>query len=75
MFWEIWFCFWTNGRLADSESGAPGCFTGVSSDIQNDLIVGIDSIIDGQIVQEIKNCTFLSIQINEATEMFLQKKN
>ena len=35
--------------------------------IQNDLIVCIDSIIEDQIVQEIKNCTFLSIQIDEAT--------
>ena len=58
-----------HGRLADSERGAPGCFTGVSSDIQNDLIVCIDSIIEDQIVQEIKNCTFLSIQIDEATDV------
>ena len=49
--------------------GAPGCFTDVSSDIQNDLIVCIDSIIEHQIVQEIKNCTFLSIQIDEATDV------
>ena len=56
-----------HGRLTDSERSAPGCFTGVSSDIQNDLIVCIDSMIVDQIVQEIKNCTFLSIQIDEAT--------
>ena len=58
-----------HGRLADSEGGTPGCFTGVSSDIQNDLIFCIDSIIEDQIVQEIKNCTFLSIQIDEATDV------
>ena len=56
-----------HGRLTDSERSAPGCFTGASSDIQNDLIVCIDSMIVDQIVQEIKNCTFLSIQIDEAT--------
>ena len=32
-----------------------------------DLIFCIDSIIEDQIVQEIKNCTFLSTQIDEAT--------
>ena len=58
-----------HGRLADSERRAPGCFTGVSSDIQNDLIVCIVSIIEDQIVQEIKNCAFLSIQIDEATDV------
>ena len=58
-----------HGRLADSERGAPSCFTGVSSHIQNDIIVCIDSIIEDQIVQEIKNCTFLSIQIDEATDV------
>ena len=49
-----------HGRLVDSERGAAGSFTGVSSDIQNDLICCIDSIIEDQIVQEIKNCTFIS---------------
>ena len=33
------------------------------------LSVYIDSIIEDQIVQEIKNCTFLSIQIDEATDL------
>lgn len=58
-----------HGRLAYSEGGAAGSFTGVSSDIQNDLICCIDSIIEDQIVQEIKNCTFISIQIDEATDV------
>ena len=36
---------------------------------KNDLICCIDSIIEDQIVQEIKNCTFISIQIDEATDV------
>ena len=49
-------------RLAISEGGHAGVFTGVSPDIQNDLIECIDSVIQDQIDKEIEECTFLSIQ-------------
>ena len=40
-----------------------GVFTGVYSEIQNDLIECIDSFIQDQIDKEIENCRFLSIQV------------
>ena len=43
-----------HGRLVDSERGAAGSFTVVSSDIQNDLICCIDSIIEDLIFHH--NC-------------------
>jgi hypothetical protein len=58
-----------HGRLADSERVHTGVFTGVSSDIQNDLIECIDSIIQDQIEKEIKECSFLSIQVDETTDV------
>ncbi|XP_065070326.1 uncharacterized protein LOC135695262 [Rhopilema esculentum] len=59
-----------HGRLADHERGniQGGVFTGVSPDTQNDLIECIDSVIQDQIDREIEQCTFLSIQIDEATD-------
>ena len=44
-----------------------GVFTGVYSEIQNDLIECIDSVIQDQIDKEIENCRFLSIQVDETT--------
>ena len=41
----------------------------MSSDIQNDLIECIDGVIQDQINHEIDNCNFLSIQIDEATDI------
>ena len=45
-----------------------GAFTGVSSEIQNNLIECIDSVIQDQIDNEIENCRFLSIQVDETTD-------
>ncbi len=58
-----------HGRLAAFETGNAGDFTGVSADIQNDLIECIDSVIQDQIDKEILDCTFLSIQIDETTDV------
>ena len=44
-------------------------FTGVYSEIQNDLIECIDSIIQDQIDKEIENCRFLSIPVDETTDV------
>ena len=38
------------------------------------MICCIDSIIEDQIVQEIKNYTFISIQIDEATDVSTKEK-
>ena len=58
-----------HGRLEAFERGHVGSFTGVSADIQNDLIECIDSVIQDQIDTEIQNCTFLSIQLDETTDV------
>ena len=59
-----------HGRLADSErASGGGVFTGVSADIQNDLIECIDMIIQDQIDKEIQECTFLTIQVDETTDV------
>ena len=39
--------------------------TGVSSDVQNDLIACLDDIIQGEIDKEISECQFISIQCEE----------
>ena len=57
------------GRLAAFETGNAGVVTGVSADIQNDLIECIDSVVQDQIDKEIEDCTFLSIQIDETTDV------
>ena len=44
-----------------------GVFTGVYSEIQNDLIECIDSVIQDRIDKEIENCRFLSIQVDGTT--------
>ena len=46
-----------------------GVFTGVYSEIQNDLIECIDSVIQDRVDKEIENCRFLSIQVNETTDV------
>ena len=46
-----------------------GVFTDVYSEIQNDLIECIDSVIQDQIDKEIENCRFLSIQVDETTDV------
>ncbi len=59
-------------RLAEPERGGPrggGHFTGVSPDIQNDLINCLDSVIDDEIVKKIDGCTFLSVQVYETSDV------
>ncbi|XP_028403153.1 uncharacterized protein LOC114525891 [Dendronephthya gigantea] len=56
-----------HGRLA--ESGRGGRFTGVSPEIQNDLINCIDSVIDDVIMKEIDDCTFISVQVDETSDV------
>ena len=58
-----------HGRLAESSLRGGGWFTGVSPDIQNDLINCLDMIIEDDILKEMDNCTFLSIQVDEATDV------
>ena len=48
-------------KVAESERGSAGVFTGVSGNTQNDLIECIDSLIQDQINEEIQLCTFLSV--------------
>ena len=58
-----------HGRLAESEGGGDSWFTGVSSDTQNDLIHCLDAVIEDRIVQELSDCTFLSVQVNQTTDV------
>ncbi|CAB4024838.1 zinc finger MYM-type 1-like [Paramuricea clavata] len=61
-----------HGRLAESERGGVGGgrFTGVSPEIQNDLINCLDSIIEDEIFKEINNdCTFMSVQVDETSDV------
>ena len=58
-----------NKELTEDERVHSGVFTGVSSEIQNDLIECIDSVIQHQIYKEIENCRFLSIQVDETTDV------
>ena len=39
------------------------------SEMQNDLIECIDYVIQYQIDEEVQQCTFLSVQINETTDV------
>ena len=58
-----------HGKVAESEGGNAGVFTGVSGDTQNDLIECIDSVIQDQIDEEVQQCTFLSVQVDETTDV------
>ena len=58
-----------HGRLAESERGRDGRFTGVSPEIQNDIINCLDSIIDDEIMKEIDDCSFLSVQVDETSDV------
>jgi hypothetical protein len=58
-----------HGRLAESERGGGGRFTGVSPEIQNDSINCLDSVIDDEILKEINDCTFMSVQVDEASDV------
>ena len=65
-------------ELTEGERVHSGVFIGVSSEIQNDLIEWIDSVIQDQIDKESENCRFLGIQVDgtndgstkEASETF-----
>ena len=46
-----------------------GVFTGVSPEVQNDLIECIDSVIQDQIDTEVRQCQFFCIQIDETTDI------
>ncbi|XP_046858656.1 uncharacterized protein LOC124452108 [Xenia sp. Carnegie-2017] len=58
------------GRLQGTERvDEGGVFTGVSADVQNDLIECIDSVIQDQIDDEMKECQFFGIQVDETTDV------
>ena len=56
-------------ELAENERSHLSVFTGVSPEIQNDLIDCINSVIDDQVRKEIMDCTFVSIQADETTDV------
>ena len=60
-----------HGRLEDSQRGPEGggTFTGVSSDIQNDIIESVDLVIQDEIDKEIAECNFVSIQVDETADI------
>ena len=58
-----------HGRLAESERVGDRCFTGISPKIQNDLISCLDSIIDGEVMKEINVQCFLSVQVDETSDV------
>ena len=60
-----------HGKLEDLQRGAKGgeAFTGVSSDIQNDIIESVDLVIQGEIDKEIAECNFVSIQVDETVDI------
>ena len=59
-----------HGRLRAAERpDSGGVFTGVSPEVQNDLIECIDSVIQDQIDTEVRQCQFFSFQIDETTDI------
>ena len=46
-----------------------GRFTGVSPKIQNDLISCLDSTIDDEIMKKINDCSFLSVHVDETSDV------
>ena len=77
-YWELLECFAKydsvferrlHRELTEGEMIHSGVFTGVYSEIQNDLIECIDSVIQDQVDKEIENCRFLSIQVDETTDV------
>ena len=63
-----------HGRLAESRLIGGEQFTGVSPDIQNDLINCLDMIIQDEILKEIDNSSFLSVQVDETTNVSQTKE-
>ena len=77
-YWELLECFAKldsvferrlHRELTEGERVHSGVFTGVSSEIKNDLIECIDSVIQDQIDKEIENCRLLSIQVDETIDV------
>ena len=58
-----------HGKVAKSERDNAAVFTGVSGDTQNNLIECIDSVIQDQVDEEVQQCTFLSVQVDETTDV------
>ena len=59
-----------HGRLQEVERcESEGVFTGVSSDVQNNVIECIDSVIEDQINKEVSECQFLGIQCDETMDV------
>ena len=59
-----------NGRLEATERpDTGGVFTGVSSDVQNDLVECLDEVIQVEIDKKISECQFLSIQCDETLDV------
>ena len=56
-------------KVVESERDYARVFTGVSGYTQNDLIKCIDSVIQDQIDEEVQQCTFLSVQVDETTDV------
>ena len=63
-----------HGRLADREGGNSGVFTSVSADIQNELIECKDSVTQAVIDEEIGECSFFSIQVDETTDVSIKEQ-
>ena len=51
------------------ENVGVGVFTGVSADIQNDIIECVNSVLKDEIDRKITECNFLSIQVDETTDV------
>ena len=77
-YWELLECFAKfdsvferrlHRELTEGERVHSGVVTGVSSEIKNYFIECIGSVIQDQIDKEIENCRFLSIQVDETTDV------
>ena len=58
-----------HGKAGESEKGNVGVFTGVFSGTQNDLIEFFDSVIQDYNYEEVGKCNFLSVQVDETTDV------
>ena len=58
-----------HGKLAESERGEDECFTGVIPETQSDSISCIDCIIDDEIMKEMNDCSFLSVHVDETSDV------
>ena len=58
-----------SGLQGSERPDSGGVFTGVSSDVQNDVIDCIDAVIEDHIDKEIRDCQFFSIQCDETLDL------